>query len=92
MNSHDATRNKIQPVKIYCARWVIPITSRMIEDGAVAVAGKFIVGVGTRAEMAAQFPEASREDFGAAAIIPGLVNCHSHLELTAMRGYLEDVE
>ncbi len=85
-------RNKIQPTKIYCARWVIPVTRRTIEDGAVAVAGKFIASVGTRAELVAQFSEASSEDFGAAAIIPGLVNCHSHLELTAMRGYLEDVE
>ena len=92
MNSNDAPRNKIQPTKIYCARWVIPITGRTIEDGAVAVTGKFIASVGTRAELVAQFPEASSEDFGAAVIIPGLVNCHSHLELTAMRGYLEDVE
>jgi cytosine/adenosine deaminase-related metal-dependent hydrolase len=93
MNSLDSTHNdKMQHVKLYCARWVLPITTPAIEDGAVAVAGKFIVGVGTRAELAARFPEAASEDFGASAIIPGLVNCHSHLELTAMRGYLEDVE
>ncbi|HEY0097579.1 MAG TPA: amidohydrolase family protein [Pyrinomonadaceae bacterium] len=92
MNSLDSTENNSQPVKLYCARWLLPITSPTIEDGAVAVAGKLIVGVGSRAEVESQFPEASREDFGEAAIIPGLVNCHSHLELTAMRGYLEDVE
>jgi 5-methylthioadenosine/S-adenosylhomocysteine deaminase len=68
------------------------VATPAIEDGAVAVEGTHIVGVGTRAEIAAQFPEATREDFGAAAIMPGLVNCHTHLELTAMRGYLEDVE
>ncbi|HEY9401249.1 MAG TPA: amidohydrolase family protein [Pyrinomonadaceae bacterium] len=79
-------------MKLYCARWVVPVASAAFEDGAVAVAGTRIIGVGTRAEMAAQFPEAAREDFGAAAIMPGLVNCHTHLELTAMRGYLEDVE
>jgi cytosine/adenosine deaminase-related metal-dependent hydrolase len=45
-----------------------------------------------RDEIVARFPDSAREDFGAAAIMPGLVNCHSHLELTAMRGYLEDVE
>jgi 5-methylthioadenosine/S-adenosylhomocysteine deaminase len=58
----------------------------------VAVAGGVITGVGSRAEVESRFPSAAREDFGAAAIIPGLVNCHSHLELTAMRGYLEREE
>lgn len=93
MNSLDSTHDKIQPpTKLYCASWVVPSTRPPFEDGAVAVAGKLIVGVGSRAEVEAQFPEAAREDFGEAAIIPGLANCHSHLELTAMRGYLEDVE
>lgn len=92
MNSFDSTQSKIQPVKLYCARWVVPVASPAFEDGAVAVAGTRIIGVGARAEITAQFPEAAREDFGAAAIMPGLVNCHTHLELTAMRGYLEDVE
>ncbi len=92
MNSHDSSPAKIQPVKLYCARWVLPVATPAIEDGAVAVAGANIAAVGTRAEIAAQFPEAACEDFGASAIIPGLVNCHTHLELTAMRGYLEDVE
>lgn len=92
MSTLDSTNNKIQPTKLYCARFVVPVTSPAFEDGAVAVSGKLIVGVGRRVEVEAQFPEAGREDFGAAAIIPGLVNCHSHLELTAMRGYLEDAE
>jgi cytosine/adenosine deaminase-related metal-dependent hydrolase len=92
MNSLDTTNNKIQPTKLYCARWIVPVTSPAFEDGAVAIQGARIVGVGTRKEIAAQFPAAQEDDFGEAAIIPGLVNCHSHLELTAMRGYLEDVE
>lgn len=80
------------PIKIYSAQWVLPVSASPVENGAVAVKGARVVGVGGRKEIAARFPEAAREDFGAAAILPGLVNCHSHLELTAMRGYLEDVE
>jgi hypothetical protein len=36
--------------KIYCARWVLPVTSEPIEEGAVAVEGTRIAGVGARAE------------------------------------------
>ncbi len=60
--------------------------------GAVAVRGTRIVGVGSRAEISARFPQFSVEDFGAALILPGLVNTHTHLELTALRGYLENEE
>jgi 5-methylthioadenosine/S-adenosylhomocysteine deaminase len=78
--------------KIYSARWVLPVASAPIRDGAVAVEGTRIVGVGARDELERRFPSASSEDFGEAAITPGFVNCHSHLELTVMRGFLEAEE
>jgi len=68
----------------------MPVSAPPIEFGAVAVRGPQIVGVGAGAEIASRFPEFSVEDFGEALILPGLVNTHTHLELTVMRGYLED--
>jgi cytosine/adenosine deaminase-related metal-dependent hydrolase len=79
-------------VKLYSARWVLPVASPTLEGGALAVEGGRVVGLGTRGDLAEKFPGAEAEDFGEAAIMPGLVNCHTHLELTAMRGFLEDVE
>lgn len=64
----------------------------MIEDGAVAVEDTRITGVGGRSALRSRYPEARVREFGTSAILPGLVNAHSHLELTAMRGFLEDVE
>jgi cytosine/adenosine deaminase-related metal-dependent hydrolase len=78
--------------KIYSARWVLPVSSPPIEHGAVAVDGAVIAGVGDEMEIVARFPEASVENFGEAVILPGLVNTHTHLELTALRGYLENEE
>ena len=76
--------------KLYQARWVLPVSAPPIADGAIAVTGEKIVSVGTRSSLLAQFPEAATLDLGESAIIPGLINAHSHLELTAMRGFLED--
>jgi 5-methylthioadenosine/S-adenosylhomocysteine deaminase len=77
---------------IYAAHWVLPISNSPIENGAVAVEGTHIVAVGNRNIVTQEYPSATIQDFGDAAIIPGLINAHTHLELTAMRGYLEDEE
>src|SRR5690349_16269575 len=77
---------------LYCARWVIPVATAPIEQGAVAVEGASIAGIGTREALVSRFPGTKVRDFGEAAIVPGFVNTHSHLELTLMRGYLEREE
>jgi len=77
---------------IYSARWVLPVSTSPIENGAVAIAGQRIAGVGPRSEIVERFPEFRVDDFGEAVILPGLINTHTHLELTAMRGYLENEE
>jgi 5-methylthioadenosine/S-adenosylhomocysteine deaminase len=79
-------------VKIYTANWVLPVATAPLPGGAVAVNGDRIVAVGPAKELLSKYPGAAVEDFGESAITPGLVNCHTHLELTVMRGYLEDVE
>jgi cytosine/adenosine deaminase-related metal-dependent hydrolase len=80
-------------LRVYNADWVIPISSKPIRDGAVVVENQRIVFVGARleAESRAEFRGAETSSFGCAAILPGFVNTHSHLELTVMRGFLEDL-
>ena len=72
----------------YRARWVVPISSPPIADGIVAVEGSKIAFVGN----AADAPPGTDVDLGDALLMPGLVNAHTHLELTAMRGFLEDLD
>jgi 5-methylthioadenosine/S-adenosylhomocysteine deaminase len=69
----------------YHARWVVPVSRPPIRDATVAVEGARIVYVGPRRAA----PPAESVDLGDAVLLPGLVNAHTHLELTAMRGLLE---
>ena len=72
----------------YRARWVVPVTSEPIANGVVAVEGDRIAYVGATDDA----PAGHEEDLGDVVLMPGLVNAHCHLELTAMRGFLEDIE
>src|SRR5438132_6577622 len=75
---------------IFTARWVLPVTSPPIKDGAVAVNGDRISAIGHLSEVRSRFRDAVIKDLGEAALLPGFVNVHSHLELTAFRGRLEE--
>ncbi len=79
-------------MKILAADHVLPISSPPIAGGAVCIDGARILAAGIRDDITAKFAGVEVEDFGAAAILPGFVNCHSHLEVTSMRGHLDDVE
>ena len=79
-------------MKILTAEYVLPIASDPIRNGAVVIDDSRIVQVGQLDDIKTRFASAAVEDFGNAAILPGFVNCHSHLEITSMRGALDDVE
>lgn len=74
---------------VYTAAWVLPITAAPIADGAVVVEGDAVAWVGRAPELPAHFLDIRRVDLGASVLMPGLVNVHTHLELTALRGFLE---
>ena len=76
----------------YRASWVLPITARPIRDGWVDVDGDRVIEVGATGAAGGErdrrpFGPSSREiDLGAVAVLPGLVNAHTHLELSGLRG------
>jgi cytosine/adenosine deaminase-related metal-dependent hydrolase len=79
-------------MKILAANYVLPVTSEPISDGAIVIENDKIIAVGTRQEIHKQFVNVEIEDFNEAVIMPSFINTHSHLELTAFRGFLDDVE
>jgi len=72
---------------VYEADWICPATAAPIQGGAIAVENGRIVWVGATAEVAG----AQRVTNPGCAIIPGFVNAHAHLELTILRGLLENI-
>jgi cytosine/adenosine deaminase-related metal-dependent hydrolase len=68
------------------ARWVLPIDRPPIVDGWIEISGETITGLG------AGPPPAPARDLGRVAVLPGLVNAHTHLELSWMAGLIRPAE
>jgi cytosine/adenosine deaminase-related metal-dependent hydrolase len=75
-------------MQVYRASWILPITGPPIRDGWVAIDRGLIEGAGGRedAPHTVGHGAAARIDLGEAAIMPALVNAHTHLELSWLRG------
>jgi 5-methylthioadenosine/S-adenosylhomocysteine deaminase len=74
------------------ASWVHPVTAPPIPDGAVLVGGDGrIAAVGPRTHVPTPTGTAALE-FPGAVLVPGLVNCHTHLELTHLAGQNTEAE
>jgi cytosine/adenosine deaminase-related metal-dependent hydrolase len=67
--------------QVYSADWVLPVEGEPIANGAVAVEDGRIVAVGSVDELG------PGEHFPEAAILPGFVNAHTHLEYAVYAGF-----
>jgi aminodeoxyfutalosine deaminase len=75
---------------LHRAEWLVPVVSPPVLDGAVLVRGSRILAAGSYAEVQAASPLNTRQvDHGSAAIMPGLVNAHTHLELSGLLGRID---
>jgi cytosine/adenosine deaminase-related metal-dependent hydrolase len=63
---------------VYAADWILPIVDDPVANGWVAVDGGRIAGAGSG-------PQDGAIDLGRVAILPVLVNAHTHLELSYLR-------
>jgi cytosine/adenosine deaminase-related metal-dependent hydrolase len=67
------------------ARWVLPITEPPIERAWVAVDHGRVLRYGRERRQRSR-AGGEEVDLGSAALMPGLVNAHTHLELSYLRG------
>jgi cytosine/adenosine deaminase-related metal-dependent hydrolase len=73
-------------------RWVLPIDGPPIEHGAVLLGADGRIGAVGPATAVPAPAGVPTEDFGDAALLPGLINTHTHLELTGLGGQTPDPE
>jgi 5-methylthioadenosine/S-adenosylhomocysteine deaminase len=74
------------------ARWVIPVDPprAVLDHHAVAIAAGRIHEVLPVDEARNRYPGARRTELPAHALIPGLINLHTHAAMTLMRGLADD--
>jgi 5-methylthioadenosine/S-adenosylhomocysteine deaminase len=75
------------------ARWVIPVEPDgcVLADHSVAVQGGRIAAVLPSAEAERRYQPAEHVRLEGHALIPGLVNLHTHASMTLMRGLADDL-
>ena len=76
---------------MHTARWVVPVARPPIRYGALLVEQGIIKAVGTKEELAGS-SKARVVDHGQRVLFPGLVNAHTHLEFSALKGKCEKSE
>ena len=70
------------PSDLLRAAWVAPMDGQCFRDGAVLFSNRHVVAAGPAGAVTGAHPGTVVHDYGDAVILPGLVNAHTHLELS----------
>ncbi len=84
----------LNPIKnspvIHRAEWLVPVSSAPLREGAVLVGAGRVLALGSLSDLKRDCPAGTRVvDHGRAAIMPALVNAHTHLELSVFKGAID---
>ncbi len=72
-------------ISLLTAAWIAPMDRPIIRDGAIAIAGGRILDVGPAKEIWQRYPQGQPTELGDVVVLPGLINAHTHLELSDLR-------
>ena len=74
-------------------RWLVPVDSNksVLEGYGVAVHKDIILQIGPASNLKATYAPKQTVDLPDHALIPGLVNAHTHAAMTLFRGYADDL-
>jgi 5-methylthioadenosine/S-adenosylhomocysteine deaminase len=88
MSSHAAIADTVIE-----ARWVIPVEPArdVLADHSVVIVGNQIAAILPTSEARTRYNARQRLELTAHAVIPGLINLHTHAAMTLMRGLADDL-
>ncbi|MBN1264920.1 MAG: amidohydrolase family protein [Anaerolineales bacterium] len=66
-------------------------TARVLPEGSVAIHGSTITAVGPKEEIAAVYSAETTVNAENHLVMPGLINAHTHLSMTLLRGLADDL-
>ena len=86
-------RKSVSQDSLLCPRWIIPVepAGAVLEDQCVAVRDGLIEAVLPRAAAQTRFSSYEEILLEEHALIPGLVNAHTHAAMSLMRGLADDL-
>jgi cytosine/adenosine deaminase-related metal-dependent hydrolase len=73
---------------LFTARWVLPVVSPPLRDGALWVQDGRFVAAGSLSDLQTMIGDVEVRDLGDVILLPGLVNAHTHLSLTALAPHI----
>ena len=82
---------KVNVILADCTVLAMDAQFSLFDPGAVAVRGNEIVAVGPMDEITASYEASETVDCSGKAVLPGLVNAHTHVPMTLLRGLADDL-
>ncbi len=84
----------MQPIDtLIQARWIIPVepSGRLLEDHALAIRDGLILDIVPRGDAERRYAPALVHELAGHALIPGLINAHTHAAMNLFKGLADDL-
>lgn len=74
-------------MELISAKYLLPMNGEPIQNGAMVIEDGKIIEVGKTDDLVRHYPQAKKEDFPQHALMPGLINAHTHLDMGGHKNY-----
>lgn len=77
-------------LQLLSCKYLITMEGDMLVDGAIAIENGEIIDVGREQDLITRYTADIHEDYPNHVIMPGLINCHMHLDLSFFKDFAQD--